>query len=81
LNLKHDTGYLDEGLWWFSSVFSDKCEVTPERNYVIKRHHEDVWRSGSIAPPLLTLAIDGGEWAALYPHHFTPRKTAPVHIG
>jgi hypothetical protein len=25
----------------------------------------------------LTSALDGGEWSASRPHHFTPRETAP----
>jgi hypothetical protein len=25
-----------------------------------------------MAPPFLTLALDGGEWSALHPCHFTP---------
>jgi hypothetical protein len=31
--------------------------------------HEDVWGSGDIAPPLLTLELDGGEWSILRPGH------------
>jgi hypothetical protein len=27
-------------------------------------HHEDIWGSGGIAPPLLTSTLDGGEWLA-----------------
>jgi hypothetical protein len=38
--------------------------------------HEDVWGSGDIAPPLLTLVLDGGEWSAscrlLYPQGKSP---------
>jgi hypothetical protein len=29
----------------------------------------------------LTSALDGGEWLASRPGHFTPRETAPVRIG
>jgi hypothetical protein len=29
-------------------------------------------RSGYIAPPFLTSALDGGEWSASRPGHFTP---------
>jgi hypothetical protein len=25
-------------------------------------HHEDVWRSGNITTPFLTLVLDGGAW-------------------
>jgi hypothetical protein len=35
------------------------------------------WRSEGIAPPLLTSALDGGEWSASRLCHFTPRETAP----
>jgi hypothetical protein len=40
--------------------------------------HEDVLGSGGIAPTFLTLAIDGGEWSATHPCHFTPRERGPV---
>jgi hypothetical protein len=32
------------------------------------------WRYSHII--LLTLALDGGEWSASHPCHFTPRETA-----
>jgi hypothetical protein len=31
---------------------------------------------GGIDPPVLTLALDGGEWSASCPWHFTLRETA-----
>jgi hypothetical protein len=40
--------------------------------------HKGILGSGGIAPHiLLTLALDGGEWSASYPGHFTPRERAP----
>jgi hypothetical protein len=33
--------------------------------------------SGGIAPPFLTTGLDGGEWSASRPSHFTPAETAP----
>jgi hypothetical protein len=36
-----------------------------------------MWGSGGIAPPLLTLALDGGSWSASRPGCFTPGETAP----
>jgi hypothetical protein len=36
---------------------------------------EDLWRSGGIDLPFLTLEIDGGEWSAPHPCHFTPGET------
>jgi hypothetical protein len=38
--------------------------------------HEEVWRSGGIAPPLLTSALDGGEWSDSRPGRFTPGEWA-----
>jgi hypothetical protein len=36
------------------------------------------WGSGVIAPLIfLTSALDGGEWSASLPGHFTPRERAP----
>jgi hypothetical protein len=35
------------------------------------------WRSGDIAPPLLTHVRNGGEWAASCPGRFTPGQRAP----
>jgi hypothetical protein len=29
--------------------------------------HEDIWESGSIVPPILTSALDGGEWLVSEP--------------
>jgi hypothetical protein len=29
------------------------------------QRHEDVWKSGGIVQPFLTLALDGSEWSAL----------------
>jgi hypothetical protein len=29
---------------------------------------------GGIAPPVLTAALDGGEWSASHPRHFSPGK-------
>jgi hypothetical protein len=40
--------------------------------------HEDKLGSGGIAPPFLTLALDGGEWSASHPCRFTPAETAPL---
>jgi hypothetical protein len=36
------------------------------------------WGSGSIAPHILTTALDGGEWSASRPGRFTPREEDPV---
>jgi hypothetical protein len=36
-----------------------------------------MWEGGGIAPPLLTPALDGGEWSDSHPGHFTPGETAP----
>jgi hypothetical protein len=37
--------------------------------------------SGGVAPPFLTLALDGGEWSASFLGHFTLREITPVPIG
>jgi hypothetical protein len=39
--------------------------------------HKDVWGSGGIAPPLLTSALDGGEWSASRPGRFIPGERPP----
>jgi hypothetical protein len=36
-----------------------------------------IWGSGGTAPPLLTSALNGGEWSGLCPCCFTSRETAP----
>jgi hypothetical protein len=33
--------------------------------------------SGGTPPPFLTLALDGSEWSASYPSHFTPQGNCP----
>jgi hypothetical protein len=38
--------------------------------------HEDVWGSEDIAPPFLTLALDGGEWSASNPCCFIASERA-----
>jgi hypothetical protein len=40
--------------------------------------HKDVWGSGGIVPPFLTLALDGGDWWASCPSCFTPGERAPA---
>jgi len=37
--------------------------------------------SGGIAPCVLNLALDGGEWSASDPGHFNTGERAPVPIG
>jgi len=46
---------------------------------LIKHHSiEGTWRSGSTAPfTLINMSLEGGEWSASHPRHFTPRGTAP----
>jgi hypothetical protein len=36
------------------------------------------WGSGGIVPCILILALDGSEWSASLPDHFTPRERAPI---
>jgi hypothetical protein len=38
--------------------------------------HEDIWGNGSIAPPLLTSALDKGVWPASLPGYFIPAGRA-----
>jgi hypothetical protein len=43
--------------------------------------HEDVWGNGGIAAPFLISALDGGEWSASRPGHFTTGKESnPISI-
>jgi hypothetical protein len=39
---------------------------------------ETLWRSGSVAPPFLTLVLNGGEWSS-YSHHFNHGKIDNTH--
>jgi hypothetical protein len=39
--------------------------------------HEDIWRSGGIAPSFLTSALDECDWSPPHPCHFTPGERAP----
>jgi hypothetical protein len=36
--------------------------------------HEDIWGSGGIVPPVLTKALDGGQWSASRPDSFSPEE-------
>jgi hypothetical protein len=47
------------------------AEVKTTRIYTFTPH-EAVWGSGGIALPILTSALDGGEWSASRPGRFTP---------
>jgi hypothetical protein len=38
------------------------------------------WGSGGITPPLLTLALNGGEWSASHLSHFTVRVKCPWYL-
>jgi hypothetical protein len=38
--------------------------------------HEAIWSNGGMSPPLLTSALDGGEWSASRLCCFTPREIA-----
>jgi hypothetical protein len=43
--------------------------------------HEDVWGSGGMALTFMTSALDGGEWSASRPGHFTrSRKSPGAHL-
>jgi hypothetical protein len=39
---------------------------------------DGIWKSGGIAPPFLTSALDGGEWSASRPLRVALRDIAPV---
>jgi hypothetical protein len=38
------------------------------------------WESGGIAPPLLTSALDGGDWSASHPGRLISGERAAVSI-
>jgi hypothetical protein len=40
--------------------------------------HEDVYRSGCIAPAFLTLTLDGGEWSASHPAALPRPPNIPI---
>jgi hypothetical protein len=46
----------------------------------LSTRHEDLWGSGSIAPPFMTSVLDGGEWSASRPSCFTPGKDTPYPL-
>jgi hypothetical protein len=55
-----------------------KGNFLPARKPIM--HHEDVWRSVGIAPPLVTLELDGGECSAAASGRFTHReKSSSTH--
>jgi hypothetical protein len=43
---------------------------------LLKHQAMMTWGNGGIAPPFLTLALNGGEWSASR-FYFTPEETAP----
>jgi hypothetical protein len=53
----------------------NKGKAAPMLNQASR--HEDVWRSGAIAPLILILAPDGGKCLASRPRRYNPGETAP----
>jgi hypothetical protein len=51
-----------------------KLSLCSMKHYAMK-----TWASGGIARPFLTLALDGGEWSASRPCHFTPWGALGTH--
>jgi hypothetical protein len=41
--------------------------------------HEEIWGSGGIAQPFLTMALEGVEWAASRPCRFPPQGKSPCY--
>jgi hypothetical protein len=37
---------------------------------------QEIWKSGGIAPPFFTSALDRGEWLTSHPDRFTPEEGA-----
>jgi hypothetical protein len=58
--------------WTGNPPSSGHFVVFFESQIDIALFHEDIWRSGCIAPPFLTSAQGGGEWLASLPGRFTP---------
>jgi hypothetical protein len=41
---------------------------------------EEVWGSGGTTPSFLTSSLDGGEWSASHPDHFTAEKNRSHYL-
>jgi hypothetical protein len=50
-----------------------KLSLCLTKRHTIKMY----WGSGGVVPQFLTSVLDGGEWSASCPGHFTPRERAP----
>jgi hypothetical protein len=55
-----------------------KGKAVPVRNSA--PYHEDVGKSGGIASPFFTSALNGGRWSVSRPGCFTPREEHPAPI-
>jgi hypothetical protein len=64
---------------YFVEITECSCKVVSIRVLEMKKALclEAVRRSGSIAPPFKTSALDGGEWSVSHPGLFTPRERDP----
>jgi hypothetical protein len=71
--------------WWMEytvdilSSFSSKMQNVKLSWYLIMYvalGHESIWGNGRMAPPFITLALDGGELSASCPCCFTPGDRA-----
>jgi hypothetical protein len=54
-----------------------KLSLCLTKNHVMKTY----WGSGGIAPRILDLALDGGEWSASRPGRFTSQGKSPWSIS
>jgi hypothetical protein len=54
-------------------ILKAKFSLCSTKHQVMKTY----WGSGGIAPRILDLGLDGGEWSVSRPGRFTPRERAP----
>jgi hypothetical protein len=68
-------------VWW--SYLSVSVHIKVKLSLYLSEHNamKAYWGSGGTAPHSLTSPLDGGEWSASHPGHFTPGKEPLVPTG
>jgi hypothetical protein len=59
---------------WRKRIFIYFIYIYKVKLSLCTMRQEGIWQSGGMAPCILTLALDKGEWSASHPSCFTPRE-------
>jgi hypothetical protein len=69
---------MPRNIYWFHIILSINFNIPVKLSLCLINYglcHEDIWMTGGTSPSFS--ALDGGEWSASRPGHFTPGGTHP----